>query len=143
MNSFRIGLVSELLSRFGSGAGHREVAEATADNFMERVRTAIETPGISPEIDTLLVRTAMGKAGTRRDEEVARAFGKGEDPETRALVDLYARIYALERQAGGSIVDASKAARFACGVIGIAISGLVDAETMHAEAAAGMTDGTR
>lgn len=106
MNEFRIRLANAMTVQGVSCAD----ADNVIDRVMQLVKEAIETPATSPEIDTWLVRTALGKIGTRASETVVEAF-VGDDPKVLDRnVEIYARIYDTERRCGATSHEAAERA---------------------------------
>ena len=124
MDSFKARLASSITTRFDTVPERQTLAEAAVDEIMVAVRNAIENPKLSPHIDTWIVRTALGKTGTRVVAARIDADGSKSVEMVDRNVEIFVRIYAIERECGAAPHEAEQAAHRV--IAGMASVGAID-----------------
>jgi hypothetical protein len=103
MNEFRIRLANAMTAQGVLCAD----ADDVINRIMNLVKEAIETPLVSSEIDTWIVRTGLGKTGTRVN---AIEIGDKRIETVDRFSEIYCRVYETERRCNLGPVEASQAA---------------------------------
>lgn len=92
-------LLREAMHRGGHGSVPTiEECERFSNSLLVLVKEAIDTPQVSPEIDTMLVRSMMGKSGTRSAHIGAVQHGERRVGYLTPELEIFCRVYATERQ---------------------------------------------
>lgn len=106
MKNFKERIADAIVLRT-SGALDHLVVDEIYDDIMDLVQLAIGRPNICPQIDTWIVRTALGKQGERA---IDARIGADQAKPVDRVVEIYTRIYATERECGAVPLEAEQRA---------------------------------